>query len=242
MDSRRREQAIRTQILAGNMPAFLRHLIPVELKYQPLGGKILTATVFVMPEYLAIGTDQDYLRIPMNLFTAAAVATRLGFVLPTRKMVDAIYRQAAFHFSPEPMTPGPQMGSTEYYKVHNQKIEAQSHMLGVIPGTLVSGNKKDVVMTGRLETNPGHIAIYGWHRLTGAAIQPLSTVHGACYADYSHGIRLVSETALVDGQPKSIYDVLQDTKLAGILSDEGPIQHLREFIAHAATETACPSF
>ena len=36
----------------------------------------------------------------MNLYTASAVASRLGFVLPTRKIVDAIYQQSAFHFSP----------------------------------------------------------------------------------------------------------------------------------------------
>ena len=55
--------------------------------------------------------------------------------------------------------------------------------------------------------NPGKIAIYGWHRLNGAPIQPLSTVHGACYADYSHGIRLVSETVLVDGKTRFVHHV-----------------------------------
>jgi hypothetical protein len=239
MDSRQREQAILKEILAGNMPGFLRKLVPVELKYQPAGGDALTATVFVMPEYLAIGSDKDFLRIPMNLYTASAVASRMGFVLPTRKIVDAIYRQSAFHFSPEPMTAGPQMRSTEYYRIHNQKIEEQSHVLGVFPGALVSGHKKDVVVSNLLDRNPGRIAIYGWHRLTGAPIQPLSTVHGACYADYSHGIRLVSETAIVNGQSLSIYDVLQDPQLARIISDEGPIPDLKAFMTRTAGEMRC---
>ena len=56
----------------------------------------LAATIFVMPEYLAIGSDSDFLRIPMNLHTATAVADRFGFVLPTKKMVDAIYDQSTF--------------------------------------------------------------------------------------------------------------------------------------------------
>ncbi len=65
-------------------------------------------------------------------------------------------------------------------------------------------------------------------------IQPLSTVHGACYADYSHGVRLVSENVLVDGGTRSIYDVLQDPVLSKVLSDEGPIRNLRALTTPAA--------
>ncbi len=137
------------------------------------------------------------------------------------------------------MTAGPQMRSTEYYRIHNEKIEEQSRALGITPGSLVSGHKKDVVLTNRLAANPGQIAIYGWHRLTGIAIQPLSTVHGACYADYSHGIRLVSETAIVNGQSRSIYELLQDPLLSRVLSDEGPIPGLREFMAAPSGDVRC---
>jgi hypothetical protein len=239
MDPRQREQAILREILAGNLPSFLRHLVPVKLSFESSPGKVMSATIFAMPEYLAIGTDKDFLRIPMNLYTAAAVATKLGFVLPTRKIVDAIYAQAAFHFAPQPMTAGPQMRSTQYYLVHNEKIEAQSRLLGIPEGALVSGDKKDVVLSNRLERNPGKIAIYGWHRLDGEPIQPLSTVHGACYADYSHGIRLVSETAMVDGEAHSVYDILQDPNMSQVLSDEGPIPDLRGLMARTANEQPC---
>jgi hypothetical protein len=239
MDPRQREQAILKELLEGNLPGFLKNLIPVALSYQPPRGKVITATIFVMPEYLAIGSDEDFLRIPMNLHTASTVASRLGFVLPTRKMVDAIYGQSAFHFSPDPMTPGPQMRSTEYYAVHNEKIEEQSHALGVTPGMLVSGHKKDIVVTNLLASHPDRIAIYGWHRITGVPIQPLSTVHGVCYADYSHGVRMVSETALVDGRARSVYDILQDPVLSMVLSDEGPIPNLRALIGRAAADSNC---
>lgn len=239
MDSRQREQAILTELLGGNLPGFLHNLVPVKLSYQPAIGKTISATVFVMPEYLAIGSDKDFLRIPMNLHTAFTVASRMGFILPTRKIVNAIYEQSVFHFAPEPMTPGPEMRSTEYYRIHNEKIEAQSRALGIDPGVLVSGHKKDVVITNRLAANPGRIAIYGWHRLDGMPIQPLSTVHGACYADYSHGIRLVSETVLVDGVTRSVYDVLQDPVLSKVLSDEGPVNDPRGLITRAAADAPC---
>lgn len=239
MDARQREHAILNEILAGGMPSFLKNLVPVKLDWQPPKGKALSATVFVMPEYLSIGSDKDFLRIPMNLYTAVTVATRLGYILPTRKMVDAIYRQAAIHVSPEPMTAGPQMRSTEYYRIHNEKVEEQERALGVMPGMLVSGDKKDVVLTNLLFSNPGRIAIFGWHRLNGVPIQPLSTVHGACYADYSHGIRLVSETMLVDGERKSIYDVLQDPVESHVLNDEGPMPRIHEIMMGLDGDTPC---
>lgn len=239
MDPRQREHAILQQLVSGNLPSFLKNLVPVKLDWQPAQGKALTATVFVMPEYLSIGSEKDFLRIPMNLYTAATVATRLGYILPTRKMVDAIYSQSAIHFSPEPMTPGPEMRSTEYYKIHNEKIEAQARLLGVMLGELVSGHKKDVVLTNLLDTNPGRIAIFGWHRLNGVPIQPLSTVHGACYADYSHGIRLVSETVLVDGERRSIYDVLQDPVQSHVLNDEGAMPRIHEIMMGIDGNTPC---
>ena len=233
LSERQRELAIRSELLNGGMAPFLRNLVPVNLK----SGN-LTATVFVAPEYLAIGSNDDFLRVPMNLYSASAVAVRMGFVLPTRKIADAIYRQAGAHLSPEPMTPGPQMRSTDYYRIHNQTIEMQSRQTTIVPGELISGHKKDVVVTPLLASNPGRIAIYGWHRPDGSPIQPLSTVHGACYADYSRGIRLVSEQVVVNGERKSIYDVLADPRLAAVLSDEGPIPGLREFLARAG-ETVC---
>lgn len=226
MDRQQREAAIRDEILKGNLPSFLRRLVPVELRGQEAGGRILAATIFVTPDYLAIGSDQDFLRMPMNLYTAASVAGELGFVLPTRKMVDAIYTQSKFHFAPQPLPPGPQMTSTMYYRQHNQSIEEQARSSSIPAGALVSGHKKDVVITNRLAGRPGQIAIYGWQREEGKPIQPLSTVHGAAYADYSHGIRLVSQVVLFEGKLRSIRELLQDPVLSRILSDEGPIHHV----------------
>lgn len=223
MNSQEREEAILGEVSKGNLPEFLRKLVPVKLQCELENGQSLTATIFVTPDYLAIGSDSDFLRIPMNLHTAVTVADRFGFVLPTRKMVDAIYLQSRYHLTPEPLPAGPQMRSTEYYSTHNHMIEDQVHAVGAPLGALVSGDKKDVVMSNRLTSNLGRIAIYGWHRGPGEPIQPLSTVHGANYADYSHGIRLISQWALVNGKLQSILELLQDPAMARVLSDEGPI-------------------
>jgi hypothetical protein len=239
LDARQRERAVLAEILEGNLPTFLRRLIPVTLTSRTAGGRPLSATIFVMPDYLAIGADTDFLRIPMNLETAAAIAARFHFVLPTRKMVDAIYKQSAFHFVPEPLPPGPEMRSTDYYRTHNLMIERQARERGIPLGPLVSGHKKDVVVTNLLARTQGRIAIYGWHRPNGAPIQPLSTVHGVCYADYSHGIRLVSEMAIEDGTFRPVRDILQDAVLANALSDEGTIRLVVAGGAPPASEGRC---
>jgi hypothetical protein len=224
LDRQQRETAILGQLLEGNVPGFLRKLVPVKLSHEPAVGKALGATVFAMPEYLAIGSDSDFLRIPMNFHTATAIADHFNFVLPTKKIVDAIYGRSNCRFTPQPLPAGPQMVSTGYYRTHNAMIDTQSQTRGFPLGALVSGHKKDVVLTNRLGLNPGRIAIYGWHRGIGQPIQPLSTVHGAGYADYSHGIRLIAGMAMVEGRLHSIHDILRDSSFAMVLSDEGTIR------------------
>jgi hypothetical protein len=220
VDAAARERAIRHEIDAGNIPPFLRTLVPVEMRDR--AGRSMT--IFVMPDYLAIGSDENFLRIPMNLETASAVADAFGFTLPTRKMVNAIYAQSGHHFVPEPLPAGPRMTSTEYYRTHNALVERQARDDRVPLGTLVSGHKKDVVLTNLLVRNPARIAIYGWHRPTGAPIQPLSTVHGACYEDYSHGIRLVADLAWQDGEFRPLRELLRNPATAPLLSDEGALR------------------
>ena len=224
LDRQQRENAILDQLVAGNMPSFLRKLASLKLSHRPAVGKTLGATIFVMPEYLAIGSDSDFLRIPMNFHTAMAIADRFNFVLPTKKMVDAIYVQSHCRFTPQPLPAGPQMTSTGYYRKHNAMIEEQSETREFPLGALVSGHKKDVVLTNRLNRNPDRIAIYGWHRGPDEPIQPLSTVHGAGYADYSHGIRLIAGMAMIEGKLHAVHDVLRDSLFAMVLSDEGAIR------------------
>jgi hypothetical protein len=231
MSGSRREHAILGEILKGNLPDFLRNLKPVKLIEKLEDGKLTTATIFVTPDYLAIGSDDDFLSVPMNLHTAIEVAVHFGFTLPTKKMVDAIFSQSFVHLTPQPMPSGPQMSSTQCYVDHNRKIREQRLSLGCPLDALISGTKKDVVLTNRLARALGKIAIYGWHRFSGAPIQPLTTVHNASYADYSHGIRLVSDIVLIDGEPRSIYDVLEDPRLAKVLSDEGAIPKIRQLMA-----------
>ena len=223
-----RQQAALRELLRGNMPEFLRTLKSVQLSDCTNERDTTSATIWVMPDYLAIGSDSDFLRIPLSFPVATEVARAFGCILPTRKMVDAIYAQASCQLKPQPMKPGPEMRSMAYFVEHQRKIEAQR--LGRPLGELVSGHKKDVVLTNRLFSKPDRIAIYGWHLPNSEPIQPLSTLHGARYVDYSHGIRLISQSTWFEGQVRSVFDLFEDPLHAALLTDEGAVLRAKKLL------------
>ncbi|HBZ44995.1 MAG TPA: hypothetical protein DEO85_13270 [Maritimibacter sp.] len=214
-----RDNAIISELARGNMPSFIRQLQPVVLKGQDSRGVGAEIVVCVTPDYLALGSDRDFVRVPLGLPAAASIASRFDMMLPTSRIVDAIYAQAATKLSPQPMQAGPQMSSTDYFLRHNATIEKQRRGRG----GLVAGHKKDVVVANRMASNPGRVAIYGWHRSARDPIQPVSTVHGASYADYSHGIRLVAKTAYLNGRPVDLEDLLSSSRYAYLLNSDGPL-------------------
>ncbi|HYA76565.1 MAG TPA: hypothetical protein VED83_06610 [Burkholderiaceae bacterium] len=225
-----RELAIAAEVLAGNFPSFLRRIAPVRLEALGGEGETTEVTFCAMPDYLAIGSDDDFVLVPMRLQTALFIAAQFGLLLPTSKMVDAIYQQAAVRLQPQPLPPGPQMRSTDYFLRHSDMVAAQRAGVGAVLGELTAGDKKDLVLSPRLWQAPQQIAIYGWHRDVGRPIQPLSTVHGARYVDYSHGVRLVAPIAFVQGKARSLVDLLADGRLAPLLSDEGPLPDLQQLL------------
>jgi hypothetical protein len=199
----------------------LRTFQTVDFSVTDASGQERKVAVEAMPDYLAVGSDRDFVRIPVTPMTAQKIADAFGCVLPTRKIVDAIYRKASVKLEPRPLTEEREAPQT--FVRHNTLIEEQR--FGNPLGALVAGIKKDVVLTNRLAEKPGRVAIYGWHKRDGLPIQPLTIVHRDTYVDYSHGIRLLRRTAFVDGKPWDIRELLRDPVLSAALSDEGPIRH-----------------
>jgi len=240
-----RDALVRSELLSGNVPEFLRHLVPITLESgtrpssSSAGGAPRTRiTVCVLPDYLALGTNSDFLLVPMGLKAALDVARRFGFELPTPKLVDAIYATSAVKLMPQPLPAGDQMRSTAYFVRHDELIEEQRSALDAPLGELTAGHKKDLVLTSRLWEIPGRVAIYGWHRAEGEPIQPLSTWHGARYSDYSHGVRLVSNTVFVNGQRRSLAQVLAEPALAELLTYEGPMRSVTARLARLTARLA----
>lgn len=218
MKSDQKEAFFVDQILSGNVPDYQRTLVEIKTN-RIVAGKSVNLSFYTMPDYIAVGSDHDHLRVPLNFDSAKTIAVFTGMVLPTQKMVDSIYKSAAIKLAPAPLKPGSEMHSPEYYEKHNRMID--NKLAGRMGFT--AGHKKDVIISKRLLDHRDRIAIYGWHRLNGRRIQPVSLVHGAFYADYSHGIRLVSAAVVLNGKEKTIFDIMKNADLAPLISSEGTL-------------------
>lgn len=223
LEREEREARLIAEVLRGNVPDFQRQLVPVSVT-NVIRGVTHRATIFVAPDYLAVGSDVDYFLAPLTLATAQRVAAATDTHLPTRRIVDAIHAAASLKLTPQPIPPTKEMITLPVFAQHNELVwEQRNASLAQHPlGTLVAGQKKDVVWTPQLITKPGKVAIYGWHRTNGVAIQPLYLGHADSWVDYSHGIRLVHRVAKLDGADKAVAEIMADAKLSALLSDEVP--------------------
>ncbi|KAA3608871.1 MAG: T9SS C-terminal target domain-containing protein, partial [Calditrichaeota bacterium] len=218
-----RENAILNELLTGNVPYFLRELKTLEATFEDLNGVSHNLEYSVFPDYLAIGSDSNYCRIPMGPITAQKVADFFGTALPTRKLVNHIYQNAEIKLAPVTYFPvGNANEKVPKFIEHNDAIEQQFESSGGIPGQLIGGTKKDVVLSNKIidPSRPNHVVIYGWHKLDGDPIQPLTNIHNDSYVDYSHGIRYLKSEIKINGTKSTIQTTLKDDVLYKIISDE----------------------
>ncbi len=222
-----REEAIFTQFSQGNVPHFMRTLKKHQSVFLDASGVSHTLIYEVMPDYLCIGSDSDYCRVPMGPITAQKIADQYGMVMPTSKLVDDIYSKAGLKLAPVTYAPvGNQNEQVAKFIEHNSAIEVQRIASGMPLGTLIGGTKKDVVLSNLITdpSRPYHVVIYGWHQLNGTPIQPLTNIHINTYVDYSHGIRLLNKEVLLDSIVKTIPELLSHPTLYKVVSNEsGPM-------------------
>ena len=210
------------EILAGNIPSFLKKLVAIHTSINDSAGKTINATYYVTPDYISIGSNQDWARIPLSPMAAQQIADSFNCFLPTRKMVDDIYYAATIKLEPVPMYAFRDSTITMYQ--HHLIIEGQRKLRK----GLIAGIKKDVVLSGKVSRDkPNREAIYGWHKPDGKPIQPLYTGHINWWVDYSHGIRLVYRIVYVNGKAMDYIDVLKDTVLKKLLCDEDDCDFFR---------------
>lgn len=206
-----------TEILAGNVPGFLKKFAAVNVSVTDSStGKTIRATYYVSPDYLSIGTDNDWARINITPQAAERIADSFHCFLPTRKMVDDIYKAATVKLEPVPMYAFRDSTPTMWH--HHLIVEGQRKGRK----GLIAGIQKDVVISGKIsrDAKPDRVAIYGWHKLDGKPIQPLYTGHINWWVDYSQGIRLVYRKIKVEGKWMDYTDVLKDARLQKLLCDE----------------------
>lgn len=220
-----RESNILNEILSGNIPDFLRAFYPITITN---GNNSITYLVTL--DVLSIGFNDDFCRILMNPHTAQAIANKYDCTLPTTKIVDDIWKAAINKLEPKPWGPPYDGDMIKTYRlpIHNKTIQDQ--LVGKDPAGIISGHKKDIVLTNYLFPNNTNkkVAIYGWIQLNGYPIQGLNYFsHDDNYEDYSHGVRLIANDCLVNNNLMRIQDVFQHPTYSKLISNEGPLKFLK---------------
>ncbi|MGM9804040.1 MAG: hypothetical protein ACI308_07680 [Muribaculaceae bacterium] len=224
-----REKMVVDAVLSGNVPDSLRYfkkityttpiVDSIEVFRQPH-----TVSLWVTCDYLSIGTNTDFVRMPMGPLAAQEIADSLHCMLPTSFIVDRINdaRQGAIEIFPfRPL--GERNTWPIVFQDSNNAINALFRAKGYHFGQLISGLKKDIILTHRLWNDAkclNRVAIYGWHRPDGSRVQPTYVGHVNFYVDYSHGVRLVSRVAEIDGKTVDLKAIVEDPKLFRLVSDE----------------------
>lgn len=219
-----RDSLVVQEVLSGNLPPFLRKFVPVRVSLtNSISGKMIKAVFYVAPDYLGIGSGDDWARVCITPYAAQRIADSLNCFLPTRKMVDDIYQAATLKLRPVPLFA--YRDSTPTMWQHHLIIEGQRKG----KKGLIAGIKKDVVISGKIsrDKKPDRVAIYGWHQPGGRVIQPLYTGHIYWWVDYSQGIRLVYRRIKVDGKWMDYTELLKNPRLSRLLCDEKECDYLR---------------
>ena len=223
------EDIIVETVTAGQVPDALRHFrkitftTPVVDSVEILRKKH-KVEMWVLPDYVAIGTNDDFVRMPMGPLAAQRIADALDCTLPTPFLVDRIAEASEGHVDIFPFRPlGNRNSQPIVFQDSNNAINAQFKAYGYEFGQFISGLKKDIVLTYKIMTLTEYernVAIYGWHHPDGCAQQPLFVRHGNFYVDYSHGVRLIYNKVKIDGVEYNIREILQSPELYRLLSDE----------------------
>ena len=228
---KKRERQIYKEIKSGNVPDFLRSLQQVtDSKDWDLGIDKVSVTYFVLPDYFCIGNNNDFFYIPMTPVLAQRIAKLTKTSLPTKRMVDQMYKNAKIKLVPQPISPSKLMTTVPIFIAHNDSIKLQlnPYILKHIASELTAGSKKDIIISNKIYgENTKRVVIYGWHKLDGKPIQPVYNKHTNNWADYSHGVRLIQNNVIVNNNgidyKTTIQKVLKSNTKNYLLSDEGLI-------------------
>jgi hypothetical protein len=225
-----REKEIFDAITGGQAPPFMSKLVNIELKkgvhfttIKKDGHDVVAIVCQVTPDYLSVGTNDDYVRMPMRPATAQKIADKFKCLLPTRKLVDALESQpfckkAAHVNLPQSNVPA---ALKEKYRAKakpedrnnpalNPDFLAYQEYMHTTDAYLVHNNQINEgelkgVAVGKLVSGhkkdivlpaqTGKVVIYDWPK---SGKRSVHGTHGSFYADYSHGVRLVRDNIVLD--------------------------------------------
>ena len=146
-----REEEIYKAVASGYIPGFLRETVTLHGIFQDLNRSKHSVINEVMPDYLAVGSDDNFCRVPMNPRTAQRLATLFGASLLTSVLSDHINGRAELKFAPFNYVPVANANElVSKFVEHNVQIEKQFSEAGGKNGQLVAGIKKDIILSSRI--------------------------------------------------------------------------------------------
>ncbi len=98
-------------------------------------GEETTIEYTVKSDYLCVGTELDYFRLPLAPLTAQKVADHFNCTLPTKRMVDQIWKSATTKLPPQPISPKPgeaPRDSSITYRRHQRMVEDKTKQIAPI--------------------------------------------------------------------------------------------------------------
>lgn len=158
-----RETETVKSILSGNVPVNARNLVGIRVSLSGSNVRECQATYYVMSDYMAIGSDLDFVRMPLTPNSAMQICDVTNCQLITEKISDDVYSASDCRIEPHPLTSDRDQVSA--FVIHNKAITDAIPVKGEWP--LVVGIKKDIVLTNRLKEKTHRVAIYGWHHRDG---------------------------------------------------------------------------
>lgn len=227
-----REKFLYNAAVAQGKP---KNLVPVTID-GPNGTKII---LNVTNDYLKV----DNLRIPVAGQTGQKIADNFDMVLPTPKIVDAIYHNADAKIFTPPLSSGGKIGDRYYSGIdvvrgkisdsdsslaYNQSIDKA--LEGKDP-KLVGGSMKELIQP---QSSPNKLGIYGWFTPNGTPLQPANSPHDTIqHSEYGLGLRLVDKQATIvnpDGSTRkvNINELAKDPQFGKLITDTNGLTRYNE--------------
>ena len=150
---------------------------------------------------------------------AQRIADQLHAILPTPRILQLIWEQAAVRIDPCTLPPDEKMASTARMVQHSHCVDQR---IGGRTG-MVANEGKHWVLSNRIAGKENLAANYGWFMRGRRPVQTVGTRHDTAHTDYSQILRLVKPIINVDGRDIDIRHVGRSPELWGLVSDEGPL-------------------
>jgi hypothetical protein len=206
LDLPTREDLLFREVARGNLPSWLREFRPVEVR-QEVDGQVRTLTLWVTPDYLAVGSNEDHFYVPVSGATALRITELTGTALPTPGVVDAAWAAARVRLIPIRIPPDEYMATVRVFRRHDRLVQAQRRQHSARAGDFLAGHKLDLVRLTTASSDAPELGVYGWHHRDGTPIQPPHPVSPGTPPHFSIGIRLVHRSILIDGVEADLTDI-----------------------------------